>query len=132
MCSGVVAHTFGSISHATGTTSNSDGILLDSTQIRLDEVERNALLGHGSPVTDALALLYHQWIDAYQPWSSNMPSLFDVVPVAWLIDPKVCTTTALHIVVTDDGRTVAQQRVALHFVEADLGGIHRHHHDRYA
>jgi len=78
---------------------------VDSTQIRLDEVERNALLGHGSPITDALALMYHQWIDAYQPWSSNMPSLFDVVPVAWLIDPKVCATTPLHIVVTDDGYT---------------------------
>ncbi|MET0321556.1 MAG: nucleoside hydrolase [Duganella sp.] len=78
---------------------------VDSTQIRLDEVERNALLGHGSPVTDALALMYHQWIDAYQPWASNMPSLFDVVPVAWLIDPAVCTNTPLRIVVTDDGYT---------------------------
>ena len=78
---------------------------LDSTQIRLDEVERNALLGHGSAVTDALALMYHQWIDAYQPWSSNMPSMFDVVPVAWMIDPNVCPTTQLRIVVTDDGFT---------------------------
>jgi inosine-uridine nucleoside N-ribohydrolase len=78
---------------------------LDSTQIRLDEVERNALLGHGSPVTDALALLYHQWIDAYQPWSSNMPSLFDVVPVAWLIDPAVCPTAPLRIVVDNEGYT---------------------------
>lgn len=78
---------------------------LDSTQIRLDEVERNALLGHGSPVTDALALMYHQWIDAYQPWSSNMPSLFDVVPVTWMIDPKTCPTTPLRIVVSDDGYT---------------------------
>ncbi|HWW68616.1 MAG TPA: nucleoside hydrolase [Duganella sp.] len=78
---------------------------LDSTQIRLDEVERNALLGHGSPVTDALALMYHQWIDAYQPWSSNMPSLFDVVPVTWMIDPDTCPTTPLRIVVTDDGYT---------------------------
>jgi len=78
---------------------------LDSTQIRLDEVERNALFGHGSPVTDALALLYHQWIDAYQPWSSNMPSLFDVVPVAWLIDPRVCPLTPLRIGVDADGFT---------------------------
>ena len=78
---------------------------LDSTQIRLDEVERNALLGHGSPVTDALALMYHQWIDAYQAWSSNMPSLFDVVPVTWLIDPATCPTTPLRIVVSDDGYT---------------------------
>ncbi|MRW94056.1 nucleoside hydrolase [Duganella sp. FT80W] len=81
---------------------------VDSTQIRLDEVERNALLGHGSPVTDQLALLYHQWIDAYQPWSSNMPSLFDVVPVAWMIDPTVCPTTPLHIVVDKDGYTREQ------------------------
>ncbi|MYM66544.1 nucleoside hydrolase [Pseudoduganella sp. FT55W] len=81
---------------------------VDSTQIRLDEVERNALLGHGSAVTDQLALLYHQWINAYQPWSSNMPSLFDVVPVAWLIDPSVCPTTPLRIVVDNDGYTREQ------------------------
>lgn len=78
---------------------------LDSTQIRLDEVERNAIFGHGSPLTDAVALLYHQWIDAYQPWSSNMPSLFDVVPVTWLLDPASCPTTPLRVQVTDDGLT---------------------------
>ena len=78
---------------------------LDSTQIRLDEVERNAIFGHGSPLTDAVTLLYHQWIDSYQPWSSNMPSLFDVVPVTWLIDPASCPTTPLRIAVTDDGFT---------------------------
>jgi inosine-uridine nucleoside N-ribohydrolase len=81
---------------------------LDSTQIRLDEVERNALLGHGSTITDALALLYHQWIDAYQPWSSNMPSLFDVVPVTWLIDPQSCPTTPLRVVVDNEGYTREQ------------------------
>ena len=84
---------------------------VDSTQIRLDEVERNALLGHGSPVTDQLALLYHQWIDAYQPWSSNMPSLFDVVPVAWMLDPSVCPTTPLRIVVDNEGYTREQAGV---------------------
>jgi inosine-uridine nucleoside N-ribohydrolase len=81
---------------------------LDSTQIRLDEVERNALFGHGSPLTDALALLYHQWIDAYQPWSSTMPSLFDVVPVAWLLDPHSCPLTPLRISVSNDGYTREQ------------------------
>jgi inosine-uridine nucleoside N-ribohydrolase len=34
-----------------------------------------------------------------------MPSLFDVVPVAWLIDPQVCPATPLHITVTADGMT---------------------------
>jgi inosine-uridine nucleoside N-ribohydrolase len=78
---------------------------LDSTQIRLDEVERTALLGHGSPTTDALTLLYHQWIDAYQPWSSTMPSLFDVVPVMVAIDSRLCPAIPMHIVVSDDGYT---------------------------
>lgn len=78
---------------------------LDSTQIRLDEVERNAIFGHGSPLTDAVTLLYHQWIDTYQPWSSNMPSLFDVVPVTYLLDKASCPTTPLRIAVTDDGYT---------------------------
>jgi len=78
---------------------------LDSTQIRLDEVERNAIFGHGSPMTDAVTLLYHQWIDSYQPWSSNMPSLFDVVPVTYLIDPATCPVVPMQISVTDDGYT---------------------------
>ena len=78
---------------------------LDSTQVRLDEVERGALFGHGSPLTDAVTLLYHQWTNAYQPWSSNMPSLFDVIPVAMLLDPRVCPTVPMRIAVSDDGYT---------------------------
>lgn len=78
---------------------------LDSTQIRLDEVERNAIFGHGSPMTDAVTLLYHQWIDSYQPWSSNMPSLFDMVPVTYLIDAATCPVVPMQISVTDDGTT---------------------------
>ncbi|MDB5769566.1 MAG: iunH, partial [Collimonas fungivorans] len=81
---------------------------LDSTQVRLDEVERGALFGHGSPVTDALTLLYHQWIDSYQPWSSATPTLFDVVPVAYLADRRICPTTPLRIVVDQDGYTREQ------------------------
>src|SRR5437764_341886 len=34
---------------------------LDSTQIKLDEVRRDRLFAYGSPASDALALLYHQW-----------------------------------------------------------------------
>ncbi|SFD12524.1 nucleoside hydrolase [Collimonas sp. OK412] len=81
---------------------------LDSTQVRLDEVERSALFGHGSPLTDALALLYHQWADSYQPWSSNTPTLFDAVPVAYLADRRTCPATPLHIVVDQDGYTREQ------------------------
>lgn len=78
---------------------------LDSTQIKLEEVERSAVFGHGSALTDALTLLYHQWASSYQPWSSNTPTLFDVVPVAYLADQRVCPTTPLRIVVSADGYT---------------------------
>ena len=79
---------------------------LDSTQIRLEESARNALFAQGTPLTDALALLYHQWLDAYQPWSSQTPTLFDVVPVAYAIDPSLCPTTPLHIAVDAQGATL--------------------------
>lgn len=35
-----------------------------------------------------------------------MPSLFDVVPMAWLADPLVCPTTPLPINIGDDGSTL--------------------------
>jgi len=78
---------------------------LDSTQIRFEEAARNALFAHGTPLTDALALLYHQWLDAYQPWSSSTPTLFDVVPVAYALDASLCPTTPLHIDVDTEGAT---------------------------
>lgn len=78
---------------------------LDSTQIRFEEAARNAVFAQGTPLTDALALLYHQWLDAYQPWSSTTPTLFDVVPVAYTIDASLCPTSALHIDVDADGAT---------------------------
>lgn len=78
---------------------------LDSTQIRFEEAARNAVFAQGKPLTDALTLLYHQWLDAYQPWSSATPTLFDVVPVAYAIDASLCPTSALHIDVDADGAT---------------------------
>lgn len=78
---------------------------LDSTQIRLEEAARHALFAHGTPLTDALTLLYHQWVDAYQPWSSATPTVFDVVPVAYAIDPSLCPTTPLRIAVDAEGAT---------------------------
>lgn len=78
---------------------------LDSTLVRLDNLRREALFSHGSPLTDALTLLYHQWSNAYQPWASDTPTLFDVVPVAALVDPGLCTTTPLRVEVGADGFT---------------------------
>ena len=34
---------------------------VDSTQLKLDEVKRTILFSQGTPVTDALTLLYAQW-----------------------------------------------------------------------
>ena len=78
---------------------------LDSTVVRLDEARRDELFAYGSATTDALTLLYHQWTAADQPWTSATPTLFDVVPVAALIDPTTCPLQPLRLVVTDDGYT---------------------------
>ncbi|UYB51336.1 nucleoside hydrolase [Xanthomonas sp. AM6] len=78
---------------------------LDATQVTLEEPERVALFAHGDPLTDALAQLYYQWRDTDQPWASATPTLFDVVPVAQLLDPSLCPTVPLRIAVDDQGYT---------------------------
>ena len=35
---------------------------LDSTQVPLDAEKREAIFAHGSPLTDQLTLLYHEWM----------------------------------------------------------------------
>ena len=49
---------------------------LDSTQVPLDGERREAIFAHGSPLTDQLTLLYHQWM-AGTPLHSPTPTLFD-------------------------------------------------------
>jgi|SRR5689334_20561057 len=71
---------------------------LDSTQLKLDEVKRAILFGQGTPLTDALALLYHEW-------GQQTPTLFDVMAVAYALDANLCPATPMHIDVTDDGFT---------------------------
>lgn len=78
---------------------------LDATQVTLEEPERVALFAHGAPLTDALTQLYYQWRDTDQPWASATPTLFDVVPVAQLLDPGLCPTVPLRIAVDDQGYT---------------------------
>ena len=51
---------------------------LDATQLSLDEVKRGVLFAHGSPVTDMLTLLYHEW-------GQQTPTLFDPMTVAYLL-----------------------------------------------
>ena len=84
---------------------------LDSTQIKFDEVRRERLFAYGSPASDALALLYHQW-RLFNSWGQITPTLFDVVPVAWLLEPSTCPVTPLRIAVDERGYTRPMQGAA--------------------
>ncbi|MGB9467606.1 MAG: nucleoside hydrolase [Candidatus Acidiferrum sp.] len=71
---------------------------LDSTQLKLDETKRAFLFKQGTPLTDALTLLYHEW-------GQQTPTLFDPVTVAYILDPKICPVEPMHIRVDDKGFT---------------------------
>jgi inosine-uridine nucleoside N-ribohydrolase len=71
---------------------------LDSTQLKLDEVKRAILFQTGTPLTDALTLLYHEW-------GQETPTLFDVMTVAYILNPKLCPVQPMHIRVDDKGFT---------------------------
>jgi inosine-uridine nucleoside N-ribohydrolase len=77
---------------------------LDSTQIKFDEVRRERLFAYGSPASDALALLYHQW-RLLNSWGQITPTLFDVVPVVWMLQPSSCPVAPMRIVVDERGYT---------------------------
>jgi purine nucleosidase len=71
---------------------------LDSTQLKLDEVKRAILFQAGTPLTDALTLLYHEW-------GQQTPTLFDAMTIAYILDPKLCPTKPMHIFVDEKGFT---------------------------
>jgi purine nucleosidase len=75
---------------------------LDSTQIHLTPHELGALLAHGSPLTDQLALLYHQWTGA-DTW--RMPTLYDPVAASFAIRPELCPVQPMHLDVDAAGFT---------------------------
>ncbi len=77
---------------------------LDSTQVPLDAAKREAIFAHGSPLTDQLTLLYHQWIGG-TPNHSPTPTLFDPVAVTYTFRPDLCPATPMHIDVDDKGLT---------------------------
>jgi inosine-uridine nucleoside N-ribohydrolase len=90
---------------------------VDSTEIALGEKDRNALFAEGTPLTDALTLLYHQWAQN-NAWGTT-PTLFDVVPVAAVLDPSLCPTSPMRLVVDPSGVTrrvsgVPNAEVCLH------------------
>src|SRR5216683_1401163 len=71
---------------------------LDATQLKLDEVKRAFLFSQGTPITDALTLLYHQW-------GQETPTLFDPMTIAFLVNPALCPVQPMHIRVDDQGFT---------------------------
>jgi inosine-uridine nucleoside N-ribohydrolase len=74
---------------------------LDATQLKLDEVKREELFRHDSPVTDQLALLYPEW-------GQLTPTLYDPMAVGYAIDPGLCRTTPMRIRVDDKGNTIPE------------------------
>jgi len=77
---------------------------LDSTQIHLETKEREAIFAHGSPLTDQLTLLYHQW-RAGTDGHPDAPTLFDPVAVTYAIRPDLCPAVPMRIEVDDKGYT---------------------------
>lgn len=71
---------------------------LDSTQLKFDEVKRAYLFQQGTPLTDALTLLYHEW-------GQQTPTLFDPMTVSFILNPQICPTQPMHIIVDDKGFT---------------------------
>jgi inosine-uridine nucleoside N-ribohydrolase len=77
---------------------------LDSTQVHLETPEREKIFSTGSPLTDQLTLLYHQWMAGTDGhWTA--PTLFDPVAVTYAIRPDLCPMTPIHIDVDDKGFT---------------------------
>jgi purine nucleosidase len=77
---------------------------LDSTQIHLEAREREAIFAHGSPLTDQLTLLYHQW-QAGAEGHPSAPTLFDPVAVGYAIRPELCPVKPMRLEVDDKGFT---------------------------
>jgi purine nucleosidase len=75
---------------------------LDSTQVRLTQAQLGKILSHGSPLTDQLTLLYHEWTGA-DAW--RMPTLFDPVAAAYAVRPDLCPAQPMRIDVDAQGFT---------------------------
>jgi purine nucleosidase len=84
---------------------------LDSTQIHLQAADQERIFAHGSPLTDQLTLLYHQW-RANSPFHSATPTLFDPVAVTYTFRPDLCPAQPMHIEVDDKGLTRATSGAA--------------------
>jgi purine nucleosidase len=78
---------------------------LDSTQISLPQADQDRIFSFGSPVTDQLTLLYHQW-RALNDWHGTSPTLYDPVAAAYAFKPELCPMQPMRLNVDDKGMTV--------------------------
>jgi len=74
---------------------------LDSTQLKMDEVKRAFLFRQGTPLTDALTLLYHEW-------GQQTPTLFDPMTIAYMVKPELCPMQAMRIRIDEKGMTLRE------------------------
>jgi purine nucleosidase len=74
---------------------------LDSTQIKLQELERAEIFKAGTALTDALLVLYTQWSRG----TSQTPTLFDAVAVAYAMHPELCPAQPMKLRVDDQAYT---------------------------
>ena len=77
---------------------------LDSTQVRLSLQDQQKIFSFGSPLTDQLTLLYHQWVARTDNHAPD-PTLFDPVAVTYAIHPELCPAKPLRIEVDEKGST---------------------------
>lgn len=77
---------------------------LDSTaNLKLDAAARDTLFARHSRTTDTLEVLTKQWREGT---GHDTPILFDPMTLAWLLNPRLCPTSPMHIRVQADGSTV--------------------------
>jgi len=77
---------------------------LDSTQVYLEAPERERIFSFGSPLTDQVTLLYHQWV-GLNDWHGVKPTMFDPVAAAYAVKPELCPANPLRLEVDDKGMT---------------------------
>jgi inosine-uridine nucleoside N-ribohydrolase len=79
---------------------------LDSTQVHLPAAQREKIFAFGSPLTDQLTLLYHQW-SANSDRHPTTPTLYDPVAVVYTFRPDLCPAKPMRIEVDGKGFTRA-------------------------
>jgi len=75
---------------------------LDSTQLMLDEVKRNILFSAANTMTNSLAALYYQWAERNR---TPTATLFDVMAIAYAVQPDLCPVQEFHVTVDAQGFT---------------------------